>query len=123
MELDNIHIDFSPIDGHQKSFNYVVSPREDGKSTVFIMRKAWKAFMKDSLSTIIYTRDVNELSEALIYTYTDIINKFRDLKNTKEVIPLFRKTDRNNGFLPVTDKESGEILWNSMCSKSDEIIC
>ena len=111
MELDNIHIDFSPIDGHQKSFNYVVSPREDGKSTVFIMKKAWKAFMKDTLSTIIYTRDVNELSEALIYTYTDIINKFRDLKNTKEVIPLFRKTDMNNGFLPVTDKESGEILF------------
>jgi hypothetical protein len=111
MELDNIHIDLSTIDGYQKPFNFVVSPREDGKSTMFIMKKSWKKFLDGFWSTIIYVRDVNELNDALVYTNTDIINKWRVLKNTKEVIPLFNKTDGKNGFMPVIDKESGEVLF------------
>lgn len=72
-QLDNIHINFSKIDGYNKTFNYILSPREDGKTTMFIASKAWSAFKKYGLSTIILCRNVNEVTEDLIQTYLDIL--------------------------------------------------
>ena len=123
MELDNIHIDYSSIDGYQKALNYVISPREDGKSTTFTVKKSWRKFLNGYYSTIVFVRDVNEITDAIVYTYVDIINKFRDLKNTKELIPVYNKSDGKNGFMPVTDKESGEVIFTfiAMGAKIDKL--
>ena len=77
-ELDNIHINFNTIDGHNKTFNYILSPREDGKTTMFVASKAWRAFKNKGLSTMILCRQVNEVTTDLLETYTDLIHEFID---------------------------------------------
>lgn len=72
-KLDNDHINFSMIDGHNKTFNYIMSPREDGKTTMFTAVKAYRAWQKYGLATMNLCRQVNEVTEDLIHSYTDII--------------------------------------------------
>lgn len=76
MELDNIHINFAPIDGYNKDFNYIASPREDGKTTTFVAKKAWPAFKKWGLRTIVVNRNICDITQDYVQTFADIIREF-----------------------------------------------
>lgn len=79
IELDNLHYDFRQIDGYNKAFNFIMSPRELGKTTMFWLKKAYLQWKKNKKPWIYCVRQSVEICEALINTITDtILNKFTD---------------------------------------------
>ena len=38
---DDLHIDFSPIDGRDKPINEIIAARHEGKTATFMGRKAY----------------------------------------------------------------------------------
>ena len=78
IELDNLHYDYSQIDGYNKPFNFIMSPREMGKTSMLWM-KVYTGWKKDKRAWIYTTRSCVEITQALIDSIADsILNKFTD---------------------------------------------
>lgn len=73
---DNIHFNLREIDGYNKSFNFIISAREAGKSSAWI-GKAYKIF-KDGGTSLIVRRQIIDITEAYILSIQEVINKFDD---------------------------------------------
>ena len=78
MKSDNIHYSFNSLDGYNKPINFVISPRGDGKTTAFLVGKAWKAFSDHGASTIVQRRFITDINEKYIDSLAGVINKFTD---------------------------------------------
>lgn len=79
IELDNLHYSFRNIDGYDKPFNFSISAREPGKSTMFMLEKHYFKWKKDNAPLLYLVRNIVEITEGLITTIQDvIINKFTD---------------------------------------------
>lgn len=76
MLLDDLHYSFSKIDGYNKPFNFVVSEREDGKTTAFHVTKARKAFEKTGRPTVVLRRLTVDITDAYIDSIAEILSKF-----------------------------------------------
>ena len=77
--LDNLHYEYRDIDGYNKDFNIVISPREPGKTSMFWLKKIYIPFLKDKRPWIYLVRMNVEITEALIDSIADsILNKFTD---------------------------------------------
>ena len=107
--LDNMHYDFSRIDGAQKTFNFIVSAREDGKSTAAHIYKARKAFVEGKRPSIILRRNINDISESYIESVREILWKFRRA-NEKPGL-LFKKTTLDTGIVRVYDEETKDLRF------------
>lgn len=77
MELDNLHFSPHTIDGYNKAFNFIVSAREDGKTTA-ILTKAKKIFLKTGRPTILIRRLQADITDFYITSIEKVINKFRE---------------------------------------------
>lgn len=103
VQRDNVHIDLSPIRGHQRQFNAVISPREDGKSAqgfYYLWYKDWKATGQGVLIRLV--RQAVEITGAMIEKDFKInLNKF--LPEDQWVKPTFKQTDAETGICPVYD--------------------
>ena len=78
-KLDDLHYDYRPIDGFNKDFNIVISPREPGKTSMFWLKKIYIPWLKDKKPWIYLVRMNVEITEALIDSIADtILNKFTD---------------------------------------------
>lgn len=75
MKRDNLHFNFSKVDGYNKPFNAIISPREDGKSTSFWLDKAYPAFKKGRTTIVLRRRGV-DITEKYINSIGLIIQKF-----------------------------------------------
>ena len=75
---DNLHFTCRTIDGYNVPFNFVPCEREAGKSTAWVLDKAYKAFREDGSTTIVLRRKVVHITEAYISDIAAIINKFTD---------------------------------------------
>ena len=75
-ELDKLHYSFNSLDGYNKPVNFIVSPRGDGKTTAFLVNKAWPAFIRYGQATIVQRRFINDITEKYIDSLAAIINKF-----------------------------------------------
>lgn len=78
MRLDDLHYSFQKIDGYNKSFNFVISEREDGKTTAFHVTKARKAFEEQGRPTVVLRRQSVDITEAYIDSIASILSKFGD---------------------------------------------
>ena len=79
IELDNLHYDFRAIDGYNKPFNFILSPRELGKTSMCWLKKIYLKWRQDKKPWIYTVRKSVEITEALINSIADtIINKFTD---------------------------------------------
>ena len=77
--LDNIHIEPRYIDGYDKAFNFIVCPREPGKTSMFWLKKIYIPWKKNKKPWIYMVRQSVEITQALIDSISDtIINKFTD---------------------------------------------
>lgn len=77
--LDNLHYSFRAIDGYNKPFNFILSPRELGKTTIMWFTKVYKPWKKNHRPWIYLVRTSVEITEALINSISDtIINVFSD---------------------------------------------
>lgn len=71
VKIDSIHYSFNAIDGLDKPFNLIISPREPGKTTVFHISKVYNAWLKGYASILLFRNDVdiqNEVIRAIIDT-------------------------------------------------------
>lgn len=75
MKLDNIHYSFKSIDGYDKPFNFVISAREDGKTTMFDVQKIYKAWKKGQ-PTIVLKRMITNITDDYIMSFEGILRKF-----------------------------------------------
>ena len=79
VEFDNLHYSFREIDGYNKPFNFVLSPREPGKTTAMWFQKIYLPWKRNKKPWIYLVRRAVEINEALINSIADtIINKFTD---------------------------------------------
>ena len=79
VEFDNIHYSYRAIDGYNKPFNFVLSPRELGKTATMWYEKIYLGWKKDKKPWIYLVRKAVEITDALINSIADtIINKFTD---------------------------------------------
>lgn len=99
MQPDNLHYSFNAIDGYQKDFNFVVSPREDGKTTAFLL-KAFRAFLKGQ-PTIVFRRYGNDITDAYISGLFEVLEKFLD----KRIPYSYKEGDKKEG---IVDVKSGD---------------
>ena len=77
-ELDNIHYDFREIDGYNKPFNIIISPREAGKTTIAWVKKVYRPWQKTHKPWLYLVRNQNEITDDLIDGISLPINKFND---------------------------------------------
>lgn len=79
IELDNLHYDYRAIDGYNKAFNFVMSPRELGKTSMMWIKKIYLPWKRNHKPWIYLVRQSVEITDALIDSIKDtIINKFTD---------------------------------------------
>lgn len=78
---DNLHIDsdIGQIDGHNKPWNYIVTERESGKTTL-MLKKAYNAFKKENRPSIIFRRYQTDVTKMYVEDMFKTINDFTDSK-------------------------------------------
>lgn len=76
-KYDKLHFDSNKVDGYNKTFNYIISPREDGKSTWFWVTKFWKAF-QSGYTSLILRRTIRDCTQAYVESIRFILRKFVD---------------------------------------------
>lgn len=108
MVLDKIHYNFTSIDGCDKPFNFIISARDDGKTTSFVMQKSYPAWKKRGQTTIVLKRLITDITEEAIESYKKILNKFG--------IPMklrYSKKELESGVVNVFAREGDgeESLW------------
>ena len=98
IELDNLHYNYREIDGYNKPFNFVLSARELGKTSMFWLTKIYNGWKKDKRPFAYLVRKNVTISEALIHSIQDtIINKFTD----DNVIFKYNKGSFKDGIVDV----------------------
>lgn len=86
--------------GYQKPFNFVMTPREDGKTTELVTN-LYNAFKK-GYTCLLVRRQVVDITEAYIFSIQEIINKFFD----EEAKITYKKGELHDGivYLYIGDK-------------------
>lgn len=75
---DKIHYTTRRIDGYNLPFNFIISPREAGKSTAVWLDKVYKAFKERGQTSLVLRRKVVHITKSYIDDIAKIINKFTD---------------------------------------------
>ena len=102
-ELDNLHYDFRQIDGYNKPFNIIISPRELGKTTMAWVKKIYRPWQKNFKPWLYLTRNANEITDSLISDIEMNINKFND-----EVNLIYARGSLESGICDVFIEVNGE---------------
>lgn len=74
---DNLHIDsdIDIVDGYQKTWNYIVTERESGKTTL-MLKKAYNSFKKENRPSIIFRRYQTDITKMYVEDMFKTINDF-----------------------------------------------
>ena len=91
---DNLHIDndIGQLDGYQKPWNYIVTERESGKSTL-LWKKVYNTFKRENRPSLILRRYQNDITDMYIEDVEKIINEFTE----QDLHFDFKKQDLKNG--------------------------
>ena len=91
---DDLHIDseIGKMDGHGKTWNFIISEREAGKSCL-LWKKVYNAFRREGKPSIIMRRFQSDINEAYIDSIEYIINKFTNSGVKFE----YKKTEMKQG--------------------------
>lgn len=114
-KLDNIHYSFNTIDGYNKPFNFIIGPREGGKSSMFTITKAYKAFIEGKRSSIMLRRDKNDITDIYINSFQYILRKFKD----PQAMLLYKRT-KSEGFMTVYLKGYEEPFMHFMALNQEK---
>lgn len=98
MKKDKIHYNFCKVDSHNKPFNFVISPREPGKSTC-AWNKVYKRFDRTKQPSIAIRRLITDITDIYIGDIEKSINKFLPLK--KQIKLNFKKGSIKDGVVDV----------------------
>ena len=119
---DNLHYSFRPIDGYNKAFNIVISPREPGKTTSMWMDKIYIPWKKNHKPWIYLVRQAVEIDDALIESiFSTNMNKFTD----DNLQPIYKASSFSDGivdiFLEVKHLEKKEVKQDDGSLKMEDV--
>ena len=119
---DNLHSSFRPIDGYNKAFTIVISPREPGKTTSMWMDKIYLPWKKNHKPWIYLVRQAVEIDDALIESiFSTNMNKFTD----DNLQPIYKASSFSDGivdiFLEVKHLEKKEVKQEDGSSKVQDV--
>lgn len=102
MKIDSLHYDFREIDGYDKTFNFIVSEREAGKTTAGILKKCVSAW-KSGFTSLILKRNVVDVTDIFINDMGAVIEKFKDDPsiNIEEVNLKYKLSSIKDGIVDV----------------------
>lgn len=106
---DGLHYNSRTIDSYNKTFNFVISEREPGKSKVLWL-KAWKAFKHEHRPSIYLVRNAADMTADAIYEVENLLNLW--LKYKIEL--TFAKGDCGSGICDVYYKDQVFVRFLSM---------
>lgn len=101
--LDNLHFNFSKIDGYGKAFNYVISAREAGKTVAWV-RKVYKKFKFKKKTALVIRRHTVDITDAYIDSILFVVRKFFD----ENAVFEYNKSCLKDGVVYV--KMNGELF-------------
>ena len=105
IKMDNLHYNYDEINGYNKPYNFIMSPREPGKTSMAWMKLIYLKWKKDKKPWMYLVRQVVEITEALIESIQDtIINKFTD-----DAVKFEFKRKFDDGIVDV--KINGEMFF------------
>lgn len=102
IQRDSIHYSTRTIDGYNKSFNFIISEREAGKSTAMWLDKAFKSY-KEGRQCLVIRRLINDITDVYINDIASVINKFQDNPITLD----YKKGNIKEGVVDVYIVEEG----------------
>ena len=105
MELDNLHFNYSEIDGYAKPFNFIISEREAGKSTATWL-KVYNKFKKEGKPSIVIRRQIADITEVYITDIQEVINKF--MPEDEKLQFIFKKGSLKEGIADIKLLVNGE---------------
>ena len=119
---DNLHYSFRPIDGYNKAFNIVISPRELGKTSQMWMDKIYLPWKKNHRPWIYLVRQAVEIDDALIESiFSTNMNKFTD----DDLKPIYKSSSFADGivdiFLEVKHLEKKEVKQEDGSVKQEDV--
>lgn len=102
-ELDTIHYNFREIDGYNKAFNIIISPRELGKTTMAWNVKVYRQWQKNFKPWLYLVRNANEITDSLISDIEMNINKFND-----DITLIYARGNLESGICDLFINVNGE---------------
>lgn len=97
IERDNLHFTFREIDGYNKTYNFVFCSRDVGKTTAMECDKIESPFLTRGLTCAYLTRTSIEITEDLIQSMEDRINRFQK----KPIQFIYSKKDFKEGIVSI----------------------
>lgn len=104
---DNIHYNTRHTDIYNKPFNFVISPREPGKSTAVTGLKVYDMWLHHHRPSLIIRRRIADMDESYIEDLIKPVNKFKH--PYQRLTPIFKKTDLKSGIVDVYVEDSKGI--------------
>lgn len=98
-----MHISFREIDGYNMPLNFIICEREAGKSTEFVS-KMYRIY-KEGGCSLIFRRNVVDITEKYIDSLQEIINKFYD----EEFKIIYKTGQFKEGIVDLKDKDGNRI--------------
>ena len=122
IQRDNLHYSYRPIDGYNKAFNIVISPRELGKTSQMWMDKIYTPWKKNHKPWIYLVRQAVEIDDALIESiFSTNMNKFTD----DNLQPIYKSSSFSDGivdiFLEVKHLEKKEVKQDDGSVKMEDV--
>ena len=122
IQRDNLHYSYRPIDGYNKAFNIVISPRELGKTSQMWMDKIYTPWKKNHKPWIYLVRQAVEIDDALIESiFSTNMNKFTD----DNLQPIYKSSSFSDGivdiFLEVKHLEKKEVKQDDGSLKMEDV--
>lgn len=92
-----MHYSTRTIDGYNLPFNFIISPREAGKSTAIWLDKVYKSFKEKGQTSLILRRKIVHITDKYIEDIAKIINKFTD----DNVVFSYNKGAKKDGIIEI----------------------
>ena len=115
---DDLHIDFSPIDGRDKPINEIIAARHEGKTATFMGRKAYPLWKKTGAPVVLLFRNVVDVTKNSIQYYCDLFNPF--LPEDERIELIVPESRANDGIVSCTDTRSGKIFCHAVALSKKE---
>lgn len=104
-KLDNIHYDYTKINGYHVLFYVVISARDPGKTTMKII-DCYNQHVKTGAGFVFITRQVNDITEGYLNSFQEVINDFID----PDVVLVYGKGGLSQGVVDIRVKGEEEIF-------------
>lgn len=98
MKQDNIHYNLNKLLSYNKTFNFVISSREAGKTTACWLY-AYKLLRVKNKTTIVIRRLIADITDTYISDIENVINKFQD--DDKQIKLIYKKGSIKDGIVDV----------------------